>query len=433
LTADSVAIDSRLRKHHQVGSVHDLVIRSACPWRAGPGGQVDVAIDGGYISEVSAKIAAHGREEWDVGGRLLLPALVDPHLHLDKAFLARELGGAASLSEARERFARLRSRLSRANHIARGGRLINRAIHYGVGALRTHADVDAVVGLRHVEAALELRSTYSDRIAIQVVAFIPAHVALEDRASWQKLEEALRLGCDAVGGTTGARGSEGSEFMRRVVALAEHHGCMVDVHLDETLDSAVQNLAGLATLTIERGLQGRVVASHCCSLSVAPPARRAEAIRRAAEAGIHVIALPLTNLYLQGRESGLRGLPPVTELLAAGVNVACGSDNVQDSFFPAGNADPLFAAQVLGIAAQLADSRYLFEAVTLRAARAIGLSAEPDWCRAGAAACFSVADCGAEDDPVSSLPSRPLTVYHGRVVRRPGDTVHSMPAIRRRM
>ena len=206
---------------------------------------------------------------------------------------------------------------------------------------------------------------------------------------------------------------------------------MIDLHLDETLDPSVQNLAELSRLTIERGLQGRVAASHCCSLSVAPSAVRTDALERAATANIHVIALPLTNLYLQGRETGLRGLAPVAKFLAAGVNVACGSDNVQDPFLPAGNADPLLAAQVLGVAAHLADPDYLLEAVTLRAARAIGLPAETDWCRPTAPASFVVADCQPEDDPVACLAVRPLTVYKGHVVRRPGDGMCNLPPIRK--
>src|SRR5687768_12168983 len=160
-----------------------------------------------------------------------------------------------------------------------------------------------------------------------------------------------------------------------------------------------------------------VTGVHTCAL----PISRADAIERAARAGIHVIALPLSNLYLQGRDSGLRGVAPVAELLAAGVNVACGSDNVQDPFMPMGNADPLLAAQVLGLAAHLSDTRVLLDTVTWRAARAMGLDAGPDWCRAGAPASFAVTDCGADDDPVARLPSRPLVVREGRIVRRPGE------------
>ncbi|MBI4207298.1 MAG: amidohydrolase family protein [Betaproteobacteria bacterium] len=410
--------------------MHDVVIRGASPWGTRHAQPVDVAVDGAAITSVAASISESGGEEWHVGGRLLLPALVDPHHHLDKACLADRLGAASDLADARARFGELRPHLTREDLQQRGERVIRWAIQHGVAALRTHADVDAIVGLRHVEAALALREAFADRIEIQVVAFQPAGVALSDEASWQKLEDALRLGCEAVGGTTGSRGREAPALMERMLQVAERTGRRVDLHLDETLDPAVQNLAELARLTSRHGLQGRVVASHCCSLSVAAPAQRAEAIRLAAEASVHVISLPLSNLYLQGRDSGLRGLAPVAELLAGGVNVACGSDNVQDPFLPAGNADPLLAAQTLGLAAHIADPRYLLEAVSFRAARAIGLSASADWCRPGAPARFALADCGMNDDPVASLAPRPLVVFNGRVVRRPGDSACDLPPLR---
>jgi len=401
--------------------VHDLVIRGAYPWGMEPGGPVDVAVDAGRISAVGPSLSESGREEWRAGGRLLLPSLVDPHHHLDKACLVGALGASRDLSDARARFARVRPRLTPADLRARGERVLRWAIAHAVGALRTHADVDNTVGLRHAEAALALKAQYADRLHLQVVAFLPAAVRLDDEDSWKKLDEAASAGCEAVGGSTGTRGKEAPLLMDRLLRLAKRHHCVVDLHLDETLDPSVQNLAELARLTEEHGLEGRVTASHCCSLAVASPAARAEAIKRAAAAGIHVIALPLSNLYLQGRDTGLRGIAPVAELLAGGVNVACGSDNVQDPFMPMGNADPLLAAQVLGLAAQLADTRYLLEAVTWRAARAMGLEAQPDWCRLAAPASFAIADCGPDDDPVACLAPRSLVLRNGRVVRRPED------------
>jgi cytosine deaminase len=399
--------------------VHDLVIRGARPW---PSLELaDLAVDGGSLSAVATLPPRSGREEWDVGGRIVLPLLVDPHHHLDKACLVGTLGGSRDLADARARFGRVRADLTPLDLRTRGGRVAGWASAHGVGALRTHADVDTTVGLKHVEAALALRTEYADKLLIQVVAFQPAGVRADDENAWRKLEEALELGCEAAGGTTGTRGSAAPAVMDRILKLAAAHRCRVDLHLDETLDPSVQNLAELARLTERYRLEGRVTASHCCSLSVAAPAVRADAIERTAGAGIHVIALPLSNLYLQGRDSGLRGVAPIAELLAAGVNVACGSDNVQDPFMPLGNADPLVAAQVLGLAAQIADSNLLLETVTWRAARAMGLEGTPDWCRPGAAASFAVVEGTAGDDPVASLAPRPLVVRNGIVVRRPGD------------
>lgn len=410
--------------------MHELVIRGAVPWGTKHSQPIDVAVDRGRITGIAPALSEPGREEWRAGGRLMLPALVDPHHHLDKACLAQRLGAATDLADARSRFGQVRASLTRADLERRGAMVLRWAIRHGVGALRTHADVDATVGLRHVEAALALKESLADRIALQVVAFQPAGVALSDDLSWQRLEEALRLGCDAVGGTTGTRGRDAAALMTRMLAIAARSDRMVDLHLDETLDPSVQNLADLARLTLKHGLRGRVAASHCCSLSVATPAQRTEAIALAAEAVIHVIALPLSNLYLQGADSGLRGLAPVRELLAGGVNVACGSDNVQDPFLPAGNADPLLAAQVLALACHIADCRFLQEAVTVRAAQAMGLSSSSDWCAPGAPASFAIADCGPNDDPVALLAARPLVVFKGRIVRRPDDSACELPPLR---
>jgi cytosine deaminase len=79
------------------------------------------------------------------------------------------------------------------------------------------------------------------------------------------------------------------------------------------------------------------------------PEQRAVA-RKAAAAGISVVCLPQTNLYLQA--NGLhtappRGLAPVRVLLEEGVNVCAGGDNLQDPFNPMGRADPLEAANLL--------------------------------------------------------------------------------------
>jgi cytosine/creatinine deaminase len=410
-------------------AVHELVVRGVHPWGAGRAGPMDIAVDLGRISAVDHALPGTGRQEVKAGGRLLLPGLVDPHHHLDKACLLAKLGASSDLADARARFSRVRPHLTPHDLVERGARVIEWAIGHGVAALRTHVDVDRVVGLKHAQAALSLKHSFAGRITIQVVAFQPASVALEDEASWRRLDEALAAGCDAVGGATGTRGREAPALMERMLKLAAERGAMVDLHLDETLDPSVQNLGALAQLARRYGLEGRVAASHCCSLGLAPPDARARSIELAARAGLHVIALPLTNLYLQGRGTGLRGVAPVAELLAAGVNVACGSDNVQDPFLPAGNADPLLAAQVLGLAAHLAEPRYLLEAVSVRSARALGLDAHEDWCKAGAPASFCAADCRADEDPVACLPARPLVVHEGRIVRTPADNARGLPPI----
>jgi cytosine deaminase len=112
------------------------------------------------------------------------------------------------------------------------------------------------------------------------------------------------------------------------------------------------------------GLEGRVTAGHCCSLAAVAPELAAQAVERVATAGITIVALPALNLYLQDREgSRLRGVTLVRDLLAAGVAVRFGSDNVRDVFFPYGDADPLEAAWLAGLAAHVDDEDALLAGI----------------------------------------------------------------------
>jgi cytosine deaminase len=79
-----------------------------------------------------------------------------------------------------------------------------------------------------------------------------------------------------------------------------------------------------------------------------------------------VIALPETNLLLQDRSQATprrRGIALVRELIAAGVQVRLGTDNVRDWFFPYGDADMLETARLAAIAAHLDDTPELVRAI----------------------------------------------------------------------
>jgi cytosine deaminase len=82
---------------------------------------------------------------------------------------------------------------------------------------------------------------------------------------------------------------------------------------------------------------------------------------------------------LQGRldnEPRRRGIARVKELIAGGVNVACGQDCIQDAFYPFGAADQLQIALLLAHAAQLSapdEIPHAFRAVTYAGAQALRL------------------------------------------------------------
>ena len=291
----------------------------------------------------------------DVGGRLVTRPFVDVHLHLDKAFQADTAANrSGTLEEAIRLGQALKARQTGSDvyrRILRGART---ALTQGVTRLRTHVDVDPVVGLTGVAAALEAREALKGLVDVQVVAF-PQEGITNQPGVTDLLHEAIRMGCAAVGGIP-ARDPQPEEHIRVVFALAEATGCLVDMHVDESDDPDDLTLPLVAAYTRRHGMEGRVAAGHCCSLSAQEPARRTEVIEAVREAGVHVITLPSTNLYLQGRADRVnvrRGLAPVKELLAAGVNVAFGSDNIRDPFNPFGNGSMIQSALILAHGAHM--------------------------------------------------------------------------------
>ena len=85
--------------------------------------------------------------------------------------------------------------------------------------------------------------------------------------------------------------------------MAAEAGLPVDLHTDETLNPAMLALEDLAERVIATGFEHGVAASHCVTLALQPERRQQEVAEKVAAAGISVIALPHTNLFLQGRDS----------------------------------------------------------------------------------------------------------------------------------
>lgn len=307
-----------------------------------------------------------------------MPMLVEPHAHIDKAFLAERvrndtndlMGAITALEAARES-------ITPADTHERAVRALRMYAANGVSAVRTHADVTLANGLDSLEALLAAKSDCAHLLEVQVAMLLswpvtgPGSSPLRDLA-----ERAVEAGADVVGGCPHLDDDPAGavEFFH---SLAAASGLPLDLHADENLDPQSRDLEILADLMLRSGSHVRAVASHCVSLSMRPEPEQRAVARKAAAAGISVVCLPQTNLYLQA--NGLhtappRGLAPVRVLLEEGVNVCAGGDNLQDPFNPMGRADPLEAANLLVTVAHI-DPQEALACVTTSAANAIGSGA----------------------------------------------------------
>jgi cytosine deaminase len=391
---------------------------------------VDLALAGEHIAAVAPPAAAPpaagpSGPALDVGGRTVLPGFVEPHIHLDKAYLLDRIEAAglpaATLADAIASTARLKPTFTRADLAARAERALQALVRHGCTAARVHVEIEPTVGLLGVEVHLALAEAYAEVIDLQLVAFpqdglqrLPGVVAL--------LEEALRLGCHVVGGCPYVD-PDPAAHIDQVFALAERWGRPVDFHLDFSDDPREAWVDHVCARTRALGMQGRVAVGHLTSLAAMPLAAAAPRIAALADAGVAVIALPATDLYLSGRRTDHaqpRGITRLRELHAAGVTVALGNNNLQNAFTPVGNGNPLQMAWLAGLAAHLgtsAEQALLLEMVTTAPARILGLA--PWGLVAGARADLVVLECTDPRLAVREVPPVAAVVRAGRLVPRP--------------
>jgi cytosine deaminase len=338
----------------------------------------DIRIVDDRIAEVGDDLPVGDATVVDLAGWIVTPAAVEPHAHLDKAFLAERIHNhTGDLMGAITAMRSSRHLLDTDETTERAERAARLMAANGYRAVRTHADTITEHGLRSIDALVEVRRRVIDVIDVEIVALCGWPVVGPDAADQRALlVAALDAGADLVGGCPHLEGDGGSaaatEFF---LQTATDHGVGVDLHTDETLDPSASGLVELATMVLD-GFAHQATASHCVSLGMQDADRQREIAELVAAAGINVIALPHTNLYLQGRGSAPmpRGLTAVDALRRAGVNVAAGADNLQDPFNPLGRACPFETAGLMVMTCHLLPHE-AWTTVTDDAARILPLEA----------------------------------------------------------
>jgi cytosine/creatinine deaminase len=315
-------------------------------------GLVDIDIAGDRITAITPpESTPRVADTYDLMGYLVLPGLVEPHAHLDKAFLADRIQNAAGdLIGAIQGLEAVRHTITFDDIVERAVSAAQLMSRNGVTSVRTHADTTLDGGLTSVLALLEAKRLCSSFIDIQVAMLLGWPVTgREGERSRSLALQAIEAGVDAVGGCPHLDESP-HEAVEYFLQLALDYDLPLDLHADENLRESSDDLEHLADMMLANNVRHRVAASHCVSLSIQSEDVIRRVTEKVAQAGISVTALPHTNLFLQGRgitTSMPRAITPVNELRRAGVTVAAGADNLQDPFNPMGRADPLETASLM--------------------------------------------------------------------------------------
>lgn len=366
----------------------------------------------------------------DAGGKLVIPPLVEPHIHLDAALTAGEpnwnLSG--TLFEGIERWAERKALVTPEDTKSRAHRTIRMLAAYGIQHVRTHVDVTEP-GLGTLKAMLAVRDEARDLVDLQIVAF--PQEGIESFANGRALmTEAVEMGVDVVGGIPHFENTrdQGVSSLHFLMDLAERHGRLVDVHCDETDDPHSRFLEVLAEVTRVKGMGACVTASHTTAMGSYDNAYCYKLFRLLKQAGLSFISCPTESIHLQGRFDTYpkrRGLTRVPELDRAGLNVCFAQDSIVDPWYPLGNGNILRILDAgLHICHMLGyeDLQRALDFVTDNGARALSLG-DRYGIEVGRPANLVLLSAQSDDEMLRTQGQALLSVRHGQVImsRRPAE------------
>lgn len=381
------------------------------------------------------------REASDAKGGLVAPSLCHSHVHLDKCFLLGDpkysdleiVNG--DFEEAMKLTRQAKERFESADLSRRGRRLIRESLEAGVTAMRAFVEVDEIVQLRSLHAAIKMQGCEGPSCTVcevQICAFAqlplyegdgccapdasqkdchecerlcsgrdedpdPDLTHTKGAHRRQMLEDALAFRHVDVVGTTPYvedRRCKAEENVRWSIAQAIKHHKHLDFHLDYNLEADTTPLVPFVIDELRRQRWSekalpdkKITFGHCTQLTWYSQEQWQNLKTSIGDLPISFVGLPTSDLFMMGRppdESAEvqrpRGTLHIPQMIHKhGLQASISINNVGNAFTPWGNCDPLSVAH-LGIGVYQAgtkqDTRTLYECVSTRAKNAIGLAAE---------------------------------------------------------
>ena len=355
----------------------DLILRNALIVGAENEPPIDIGIEDGRVAAIEAGLAAEA-EEIDIGGRLVSPGFIETHIHLDKScLLDRCKSVEGTLEEAISEVAKAKRNFQPDEVRERAVKTLEKCILQGTTHMRTHLEVDPVVGLRSLEGIQPLIDEYKWAIDLEICVF-PQEGLLNNPGTDELMVEGLQRGCHVVGGAP-YTDSDPPGQIDRLFEMAREFDVDVDMHLDFGNTPEGMTIEHVCNRTEEFGWGGRVTVGHMTQLSTLEVPELERITRRLADVGVAVTVLPSTDLYLMGRHQDhnvMRGVVPIHKMLRHGVNCNLSSNNVLNPFTPFGDCSLIRMANLYANICQVGqidDTIECFDMVTRRSAELLNL------------------------------------------------------------
>ena len=264
--------------------------------------------------------------------------IVSCHAHFDKAYVVtpETLQMCNDSMEVKwDLWKEVKENYTRKDLVKRISLSTENMIAQGCPATRTNIDVDNTVGMKCIEAALEVKEKYKKKIDLQICSQVLEGALTPQAQKW--IERAAPF-VDVLGGLPSRERPHQKEHLEYIFDVARRHNKTVDVHIDQNNDPDEHDTELLAKVVIQQKMQGRVNAVHACSLAAQPDSYIREVAQMMKEANMSVIICPRAVVdMLQPREKISpvhNSIAPLQHLLEAKLNVCLGVDNVHDFFCP---------------------------------------------------------------------------------------------------
>ncbi|EEL97498.1 Cytosine deaminase [Bacillus mycoides] len=376
-------------------------------------------IEDGRIKRIIAGIAQEeGTLTFDANRLLVLPAFEEMHIHIDKTYYSGPWKACMPAENIFTRFNEEKTILPKQLATAqdRAENMLELLLRNGATNIRTHCNVDPVIGLRNLEATLAALGTYKDRLSGRIVAF-PQHGLLRSN-SMQLVKDAMRMGAQLVGGVDPATVDNDIEkSLHTIMDIAVEFNADVDIHLHDANNLGTFTMKRLASLTEEAGWQGRVTISHALGLGGVTDKEAEEVAERLA-----ALKIDITSTVPIGKQ-----VIPIPLLDRKGVKVSLGNDSITDHWSPFGTGDMLQKANRLAERFGWSDERSLGKALRFITGGKETLNNEGKrvWPNVGDEASFVLTNATCAAEAVARQTEKRVVMYKGNVVIGDLDQVKS--------
>jgi len=384
----------------------------------------DLIVENGRIAKIAPSGTASDGAENDLRRRVVMPAFVDCHTHLDKGHIwPRRPNPDGSFPGALEAVLADRSANWSASDVeARMEFALKCAWAYGTKAIRTH--LDSLPPQEEISWPVfeMMRERWAGRIDLQAACLFGIDTG-RDEAWFKTLVERVKKAGGVLGAVT-FMVPDLEDLLDMVFRAAVENDLHLDFHADETDALEAVSLRMIAEAAKRHGYEGRILVGHCCSLARQPDDEVLRTLDAVAACNISVVSLPMCNMYLQDRRSDgttprWRGVTLLHEMKARGINVCVASDNTRDPFYAFGDLDMMevyrMATRTVHFDHPVADWP---KTVLANPAKAIGLDDSYGKLAEGGPADFVICEGRSWTEVLSRPESGRIVVRDGAVIDR---------------